>query len=698
MAEGLGLRRIPSSSAEDIELSKPVPNEVMLTDDEGRILTSQVNVANAPSPLRSLPFSDEVFLLSSADEAGLTTFATEQKIEPEGVTENPWFGVSSAISGDGSKAVVGMSTKGTDNQGAIALMSLDDGLMTLDGYLTPTSSPSNDRFGTGLAASEDLSVIAATRFGNLGFVVFKNNAVYDEISLSADPEAVCVTDDGQWVFVGMPRHSSYTGEVVVYRDSGTSFELVQRIAGDNLGDEFGASISFGTTAQGDFILAIGARGGYVRLLRYESNQFAPIQDYSYTGLPMAIDFGHSVALTRDASRLYVGAPKYSYFGSPMVTECGAVAVAARQETGLYADSALIELKEAGNYASLGHSIEVSRSGSVVFVAAPNSSMKSSGGGVILALDDKHQQLGVLFSASTASGDGFGGSIALSSRGDVALAGAHRSSGGKGYVSSFLTKSKWRKALPETDFAAFEAESVRQGTISGKDLMKAIQDRIGKIKVVTDSDIYSALPAAGLISGRLLREKFDEIKVLASGKSTNLTAPELDYSPESLTAVDKTSNTLLVDGATMAVSASMAGSFVGDFSIEVTSERLGDSDAESSIIFKVDGFPLDNSPTEEGFVLSFQHAGTTGAVTHSCNLFSLQPDPEGTFSGSLWENLSESESIIVSVTWANPSGVMIVFYRQNGEKIVKALSLTKPVMTPSFQLHAAVRGTASEGPQ
>ncbi len=699
MSEGLGLRYVKDSSDAEIAKAKPIANEVMVTLDEGRVLTSQVGMENAKGVMRSLPFTDEVFLLDSGSEVGLSALASEQRVTVADDSAASKLGRSCVISEDGTMAIFGMPQAGSagSNEGALAAMKMEGGTFVFDKYLTPDTIANNDLLGGLVVANADLSVVVATKAGAKAVTVFKDGAELITLTHPNNPyEAIALSSDSTWLVLGVPARNNSKGEIRVFKYNGTTYVASQTLAPAGLsdGDKFGQSLSLGVTA-GDLILAVGAPGsnsgaGNVQLHAHNGTDFILTQAFTYGGLVAGECFGDGVVLSSDAERLYVGAPKRAYTDTELLAEVGAVYVGERQINGLYSDLAMIQESGVGEYAQMGSELALSGDNKILMIGASKSALTGANAGAVVAIDanQEHTTLNIFQSIDAAGGDLFGCSLSLSQYGDIALIGAYGAGGYEGYVSAMASSSKWRKALPEVSEADITAGSSAQGTISGKTILKAIQDRVSASYVVTGADIEEGKAEAGFVSGRTLRLELDKIQVIAGGANANAEAPGFRdanvYAPAFAGAIDGDGMTISVDlDSNPAQELEMESDFPGDWSIEVRPGRTG-----ATAILVVHQLTFDGVAIGDeigSLEVRTTHSGPVDTPVNKLSLASTPYIAENTFDGQLWMDLNDAESIILALKWKSDSEIELTVLRSDGRYEQRTLALPGAVIERTAKL-------------
>lgn len=238
-------------------------------------------------------------------------------------------------------------------------------------------------------------------------------------------------NNNNFLAIGGYGKNSFTGVVRVYSWNGSVWsQLGSDLDGEAADDEFGRSVCLRTTAANpnNPIVAIGAPYnrsglGHVRIWRWSSgwSRYGGANDIDGDG-----NSGFSVTLNKAATRLFVGRP----YNSDIAFESGAYS--AYNVT--LSSTTLINTPKSGTAGALfGYSISTSDSNNLIVIGAPGanfarlSSWSSStvGSSPTFVTD-----------FTGASGDFFGGSVAINGYGDTVIVGAKDYNSSTGYVKIY----------------------------------------------------------------------------------------------------------------------------------------------------------------------------------------------------------------------------------------------------------------------
>ncbi len=245
--------------------------------------------------------------------------------------------------------------------------------------------------------------------------------------------AVSISADGKRVAIGAPSNDgngtgNWTGHVRIFAwENNTWQQLGEDIDGSLVDDGSGHSVAL--SGDGNIVavgapysnaLGVGMRTGQVRVFKWMANQWVPMGADLY-GTTKTSNFGHSVSLSFDGSRLAVGANRNDENGM----EAGKVNVF-DWDGAAWVPAGAAFLGEGENY-FLGESVSLSSSGQRLAIGISTTiehSVENASGKVkIFEYSDGYwSQLGSdIFSLENERF--FGGSVALSANGKRVIVGA-----------------------------------------------------------------------------------------------------------------------------------------------------------------------------------------------------------------------------------------------------------------------------------
>ena len=233
------------------------------------------------------------------------------------------FGIAVAMSADGTRIAIGAPS---NNAGYVRVYTLTNNVWTQTG-VNIIGEDGGDNFGRSLAMSADGSRIAigapnnSDNSDNSPFhghvrVYTLTNGDWEQIGTDIDGEnagdhsgfSVAMSADGARIAIGAPFNTSDKGHVRVYTSiNNVWIQTGTDIDGEAGGDNFGIAVAM--SADGTRI-AIGApsnNAGYVRVYTLTNNVWTQT-GVNIIGEDGGDNFGRSLAMSADGSRIAIGAP------------------------------------------------------------------------------------------------------------------------------------------------------------------------------------------------------------------------------------------------------------------------------------------------------------------------------------------------------------------------------------------------------
>ena len=384
---------------------------------------AKMSLAQAPAGLRAV-----VRRTVRAPAAAGSAFQQAKLTASDGAPDDG-FGVSVAISG--STAVVGASFKNSQT-GAAYVFVRSGAAWSQQAELTASDGFSFDRFGTSVAISGPTVVVGAfghnNQTGAAYVFVRSGTAWHQQAELTAsdaqefDNFGNSVAISGSTVVVGAEAKHDFVGAAYVFVRSGTAWHQQHKLtASDGKRSSFGNSvaISRSTVVVGaeDKNSNTGAAYVFVRTGKAWSQQARLTAADAAKGS----DFGYSVAVCGPA--VVVGATHISS------TDTGAAYVFVRTGTA-WSQQAKLAAPGPATIDFFGWSVAIV--GSTAVVGAPGQTSPGAAYVFVRSGTAWHQQA-KLTAADGASGDFFGGSVAISESTTVAGAPNNNSAIGAAYV-------------------------------------------------------------------------------------------------------------------------------------------------------------------------------------------------------------------------------------------------------------------------
>ncbi len=356
------------------------------------------------------------------------------------------FGYSVALSGNGTTALVGApyhTVNGDSNQGAAYVFTFSGGIWSQQ-ELTASDGATGDYFGSSVALSSDGNTALV---GALGHTVNGNNqgdsyvftfssgnwaqqelTALDGAAGDSFGESVALSSDGTTALVGAPAHNNQGAAYVFTLSDGTWTQQPDLTSLDIAeGDSFGDSVALG----GDATALIGAPyhavdgnnyQGAAYVFTLSESSWSQQQELKASDGVAADLFGSSVALASTGVTALVGAPLATVNGSDYQGTAYVFTLSGSSWTQQQ------ELTEAGPAdQGFGSSVALSSAGTTALVGTPLATISGmSYQGAAYAFTQSagtwtlQQQL---TAADGTANDYFANSVALSSDGSSALAGA-----------------------------------------------------------------------------------------------------------------------------------------------------------------------------------------------------------------------------------------------------------------------------------
>jgi hypothetical protein len=238
--------------------------------------------------------------------------------------------------------------------------------------------------------------------------------------------SVAMTSDGSTALVGALDHS-HTGGAYVFQRDGTSYDQIQELAPSDLqpGDGFGWSVAL--SADGDMAV-VGAPGGgdpgvttlpvgKLYVFMRNGSSFAQTQEISPQGLPAGRQFGFIVALSAD--------------GSIMLAQAQGIVYVYRLDVSTYELAQTLTASDVAGTcqgSSFGGSVAIAGDGNTIFVGAPGCFSNRGALNIFALSNGSYQYSQTVVASDGHSGDNFG-TVATDYAGDVLVVGAFGHSSG-----------------------------------------------------------------------------------------------------------------------------------------------------------------------------------------------------------------------------------------------------------------------------
>lgn len=268
-----------------------------------------------------------------------TTWTQEQKITASDATTYSAFGFSVSMSSDGSRVAIGSSTKMLTygGQGAVYVFLRTGTTWTQEQRLLASDPTTNAGFGTSVSITPDgTRLVVGAYSANIGtfsgcgsaYIFSRSGVTWSQESeiLASDPNntdyfgrSVSISSDGSRVVIGAYDKTGsagvYQGAAYIFlRTSTTWAQEAKLLAGDAAAnDQFGfSSVIFSdgsSVAIGAFNKSgtVGTGQGAVYIFARTNTSWAQINKIMASDTATGDNFGYSVAVSSDMSRMEIGA-------------------------------------------------------------------------------------------------------------------------------------------------------------------------------------------------------------------------------------------------------------------------------------------------------------------------------------------------------------------------------------------------------
>jgi IPT/TIG domain/FG-GAP repeat len=339
------------------------------------------------------------------------------------------FGVSAALSADGSTALIG-GPRDDERRGAAWVFVHSGSTWIQQG---PKFTPAETEQGSAEEGSEGAEECAEEEEGEEG----------DECSFGG---SVALSADGNTALVGDPSATSRRGTVWVYTRTGSAWTRNAILTGGNAAGEgrFGRSVALsadGATALIGDPSAASQHGVAWVFSRSGSAWTAQAPALSTADGARLAHFGRSVSLSSDGNTALIGGPgDAGYLGAAWAftrsgsnwTQLGGM-LTGGEEIG------------AGHF---GRSVSVSGDASTALIGGVSDGGGHGAAWVFARSGSSFAQQGGKLTGAPEGEPHFGWSVALSGDGNTALIGAPRDEGGLGTVTVFMRSGETWSQLPE----------------------------------------------------------------------------------------------------------------------------------------------------------------------------------------------------------------------------------------------------------
>jgi hypothetical protein len=380
------------------------------------------------------------------------------KLTPNDETGLGFFGVSVALSSDGSTALVGGDFDGASSIGAAWVFSRSGGLWSQQGAkLTGAGATSDAAFGSSVALSGDgNTALVGGDFDSSGagaaWVFTRSGATWTPqgskltgagaTASAGFGTSVALSSSGNTAIVGGPTDGSgNAGAAWAFTRSGSTWSPLGATlvaTGESAGGEFGSSVAFSsdgvtaliggdndTSGRGTAWVFVLNAGNYTQQSRLTPNDATGAGNTA---------FGSSVALSADGNTALIGGPGD---GTGPQSGEGAAWVFTRTLSIWSQQGSKLTASDAASSSAFGSGVALSSDGTIALIGGKNDNGGNGAAWMFARSGSTWSQLGAKLTGQGENLVGtFGDSVALAADGATALIGGNNDSGGVGAAWAF----------------------------------------------------------------------------------------------------------------------------------------------------------------------------------------------------------------------------------------------------------------------
>jgi hypothetical protein len=395
---------------------------------------------------------------TSVDINATKVWFQEAKIQASDKELNDRFGYSVSMNGDGTKVIMGAyyeDTGGTD-AGAAYIFAYDGSSWSQEGKIQSSDIAAghgaDDRFGYSVSMNSDgTKVIVGAYYEDTGqadagaayiFAYDGSSWAQEAKILALDPEAndyfgnsVSMSGDGTKVIVGAKwedtTNAANAGAAYIFAYDGSSWSQEGKIkALDPEGnDNFGNDRAVSMNSDGTKVI-VGAKwedttydnAGSAYIFAYDGSSWAQEAKFQSTNVELYDNFGYSVSMSSDGTKVIVGAP----FEDTGGTDAGSAYIFAYDGSS-WSQEAKFQSSDVEYNDRFGYSVSMNSDGTKVIVGAytEDTGGTDAGAAYIFTYDGSSwSQEGKIQASDPESNDNFGSSISMSGDGTKVIVGAY----------------------------------------------------------------------------------------------------------------------------------------------------------------------------------------------------------------------------------------------------------------------------------
>ena len=435
-------------------------------------LDSENGAATGGTGTITFKASDGVNLVSALSTFSLTfgpdwsVTPTESILRASDAQASDRFGDATAISGDGTYAIVGAYGEDQEGGGAGAayIFERSGSTWTEIEKLTASDAQAGDGFGRSLSINSDgtYAIVGApdedTGGGNAGaaYIFTRSGSTWTEQQkiLSSDIQAtdqlgvsVSMSSDGTYAIVGATGEDGGSGDPIsdagaayVFTRSGSTWteQAILRASDAQATDRFGNSVSI--NSDGSYIIVGssledtgGSAAGAAYIFTRSGSTWTQQQKIQSSDIQAGDSFGHSVSMNQDGTYVIVAAR----VESGVLPTAGAAYIYTRSGS-TWTQQQKIQSSDIQAADQFGYLVSISGDGSHVVVSTvledggPGDPLAAAGAAYIFSRSGSTwTEIRKLTSSDLQYNDRFGGGLSISSDGSYVIVGAFNEDGGAG---------------------------------------------------------------------------------------------------------------------------------------------------------------------------------------------------------------------------------------------------------------------------
>jgi chitodextrinase len=341
-----------------------------------------------------------------------------------------FFGNSVALSADGNTALIGAYTKNSD-QGAAFVFTRFGSTWSQQQELTASDGVGGDFFAWSVVLSADGNTALVGAYGRnsdrgAAYVFMRSGSTWSQQQELTAPagaaefgSSVAVSADGSTALIGASGTNAAQGAAYVFTRAGSTWSQQQELTTSGAAqDQFGSSVTMSADGNTALIGAPGtnSRQGAAYVFTRSGSIWSQQVELTASDGAAGDNFGSfSVTLSADGNTALIGAPtKNSWQGAGYVfTRSGSI----------WSQQVELTASDGASASNFGVFVTLSADGSTALIGADDKNSAQGAAYVFTRYGSTWSWRQEVTAFDGASGDDFGGSVALSADGNTAIIGA-----------------------------------------------------------------------------------------------------------------------------------------------------------------------------------------------------------------------------------------------------------------------------------